>query len=285
MTKFIHPRKAARRFALFLGILALCALPASAQSELTSEWSIALGTKSRLIAGTTDQGLTAGIQIVLEDGWKTYWRNPGAGGIPPIFDWSGSDNIAEAKTSLPAPRRHVDSYGTSMGYKHAVIFPVSVTVRDPGQPATLRLKMDYAVCEKLCVPVEANFELPIPSNVTLPYSSGLQDIVDTLPKPADSGDASIEQVELAGTADKPVMVFSVRVAGNPVSFDAFVEGPSDWFVPAPVQVNKNTDGEETVLQYSVGLDGAAPGATISGTPFRVTIVTREKAVERDIILP
>ena len=37
----------------------------------------------------------AAINISMEKGWKTYWRVPGVGGIPPLFDWNKSKNIKE----------------------------------------------------------------------------------------------------------------------------------------------------------------------------------------------
>jgi DsbC/DsbD-like thiol-disulfide interchange protein len=42
-----------------------------------------------------------------------------------------------------------------------VIFPLRVFPRQIDKPVTLRGKIDYAVCEKLCVPVEANVELTL----------------------------------------------------------------------------------------------------------------------------
>ena len=51
--------------------------------------------------------------------------------------------------------------GHSIGYKDDVILPLHVVPRDAGKPVTLRLKLDYAVCEKLCVPAEAKLELQL----------------------------------------------------------------------------------------------------------------------------
>src|SRR5690606_33679503 len=57
-----------------------------------------------------------------------------------------------------------DGGGTSIGYKHNVIFPIRVTPRDADKPVTLRLALDYAVCEKLCVPEHAKVEWPLGGN-------------------------------------------------------------------------------------------------------------------------
>src|SRR5690242_4086254 len=34
-----------------------------------------------------------GIEIRLKDGWKTYWRYPGDSGVPPVLDFSKSQNL------------------------------------------------------------------------------------------------------------------------------------------------------------------------------------------------
>ena len=94
-------------------------------------------------------------------GWHTYWRYPGDSGVPPRFSFSGSDNLATAKVLFPAPHAFTDEAGTTIGYKGNVILPLRVFPRQKDKPVTLRAKIDYAVCEKLCVPVEAKVELTI----------------------------------------------------------------------------------------------------------------------------
>ena len=44
----------------------------------------------------------AAIRIRLDPGWKTYWRAPGDGGIPPSFDWQGARNLAGWSVHWPA---------------------------------------------------------------------------------------------------------------------------------------------------------------------------------------
>src|ERR1700676_3846218 len=127
-----------------------------------SAWADDSRSGFRLIAGANKTGaaiVRSGIEIKLQPGWKTYWRYPGDSGVPPRFDFSGSENLARAKVLYPAPRLFNDETGNSLGYKDAVIFPLQVSPKDPGKPVTLRLKFDYAVCEKLCIPAEGRAEL------------------------------------------------------------------------------------------------------------------------------
>ena len=46
----------------------------------------------------------AALQITLAPGWKTYWRQPGDTGIPPRFDFSGSENLTILDVIYPAPK-------------------------------------------------------------------------------------------------------------------------------------------------------------------------------------
>ena len=47
----------------------------------------------------------AGIEIRLKTGWHTYWRYPGDAGVPPQFDFAGSQNVKSVDVLWPAPQR------------------------------------------------------------------------------------------------------------------------------------------------------------------------------------
>src|SRR4029079_11227595 len=86
----------------------------------------------------------------------------GDSGVPPSFDFSKSENVKAATVLFPAPSRFPDGAGgSSIGYKAGVLLPVHVVPNDPKKPAVLRVKLDYGVCEKLCVPADANLELKL----------------------------------------------------------------------------------------------------------------------------
>src|SRR5215475_2300855 len=145
-----------------LGIAAFSATPGHAADE--SPWSEDIRSAVRIIAGTNKNGdapLRAGVEIKMQPGWKTYWRYPGDSGVPPHFDFSGSENLKTATVLYPAPHLFTDETGQTLGYKEGVIFPLVVSPLEPGKPVRLHLKIDYAVCEKLCVPAEGRAELAL----------------------------------------------------------------------------------------------------------------------------
>src|SRR4029078_2582444 len=134
----------------------------AAQAADESPWSEDIRSAVRLVAGSSKSGdptLRAGIEIKLRPGWKTYWRYPGDSGVPPHFDFSGSENLKTATVLYPAPHLFTDETGQSLGYNDRIILPLVISPQQPGKPVRLRLKADYAVCEKLCVPAEGRAEL------------------------------------------------------------------------------------------------------------------------------
>ena len=105
----------------------------------------------------------AGLLIELAPGAITYWRDPGEAGVPPTFDFSGSTNLAHADVDFPAPERIAEPDGSvAFGYRGAVTFPIRVTPADPAKPVRLVAKVDYAVCEKICLPARAQGALDWP---------------------------------------------------------------------------------------------------------------------------
>ncbi len=113
------------------------AVSSAARAQDASDWMTQLHTAARLIAGDTAKTaaapvIRAGIEIKLDPGWHTYWRDPGDTGVPPTFDFSGSANLKSATVEWPAPESFSDGAGgTSIGYVDHVILPLRVTPQDP----------------------------------------------------------------------------------------------------------------------------------------------------------
>lgn len=105
----------------------------------------------------------AAIALTLAPGWKTYWRAPGDAGIPPHFDWQGSDNLAGVVVHWPRPIVFDLNGMRSIGYSRAVVLPLEVTPRDPARPVTLRGRIDMGVCEEICVPLSVDIAATLPA--------------------------------------------------------------------------------------------------------------------------
>src|SRR4051812_20037900 len=224
------PTRAALGFATFF---AAC-VAIEARAEDASAWQRDGHSAVRLLAGSRSGAvLLGGVAFQLQPGWKTYWRTPGDSGVPPRFDFSKSENIEAVTVLWPAPVKFDDGAGGhSLGYHDQIILPLRIVAKNADKPATLRAAINYAVCEKLCIPVEANAELPITS-VASTEDSALFAALDTVPKPANVGDPNpltIRDVKRDGKST--VLVDVVSPDAREVSL--YVEGPSpDWALPVP----------------------------------------------------
>ncbi len=102
----------------------------------------------------------AGMQIDLAPGWKTYWRQPGDVGIPPQFDWTGSENLENLSVLWPRPKVTWDFGARSIGYDTRVILPLVIHPKHDG-PITLRGRLSIGVCEDVCIPVDMNLKVSL----------------------------------------------------------------------------------------------------------------------------
>ena len=104
----------------------------------------------------------AGLDLVLEPGWHSYWRSPGEVGLPPEISWEGSENVAGVELAYPAPERFAAFGIQNFGYSKRVLHPLTVTLAEPGAPARLDLRVDLLVCAELCVPETLSLALDLP---------------------------------------------------------------------------------------------------------------------------
>ncbi len=244
-----------------------------------SPWDGDARSAVRLIAGSrTGAGdVRAGVEIKLKPGWHTYWRYPGDAGVPPRFDFSGSQNLKSIAVRWPAPRRLPEDGLTTIGYDRDAILPLAIVPEDPAKPVRLQLKLDYAVCEKLCVPAEAKAEIMIAGGSSAQDASlfaAEARVPRKLALGAGSG-LSIRSIKRDESAAKPRII--VDVAAPPgTAVDLFAEGPTaEWALPVPA----GTGTVDGLHRFAFELDGAPPGAKYQGTPVTLTAVAGDEAIE------
>ena len=132
----------------------------------------------------------AAINIKLEDGWKTYWRVPGIGGIAPILNWEKSKNIKNISQIWPTPNIY-NEYGLqTIGYKDELLLPLQIQPIDKKQPIHLSITIDFGICSDVCVPIQTSVEEKLPERT----SFGKKNILDTLEKTILSGNKSLFKI-------------------------------------------------------------------------------------------
>src|SRR5450631_3412151 len=241
-------------------------LAIEARAEDASPWQRDGHSAVRLLAGSRSGGvLLGGIAVQLQPGWKTYWRTPGDSGVPPRFDFSKSDNIEAVTVLWPAPTKFDDGAGGhSMGYHDQIVLPLRIVAKNADKPVMLHADINYAVCEKICIPVQANAELAFAS-VASTEDSALFAALDTVPKPANVGDPNPLTIRDVKREGKSRVLVDV-VTPDAKEVNLFVEGPTpDWGLPVPTLLEHSPVG---VKRFAFELDGLPPGADPAGAALK-----------------
>lgn len=261
---------------------------AAQQAGAATAWVEPHASRVRLVAGP---GLTpgghylAGLEIVMADGWKTYWRMPGDAGVPPTFDWTGSVNIAATRVLYPAPVRMAEAGGEVLGYKHSVLLPIEVTPQDPGKPVVMKLALEFGICREICVPATAAFDLTIGAGrpgAPLPELTAALDRVPRAQARRGKDDPELKRVAVAqGDGANSRLAIEAVFSGDAKAADVFVEAPDGLYVPLPKRTTPAAGGLirfETELSPSLAQD-------LKGKTLTLTLVSEVGATEAQWTFP
>lgn len=249
---------------------------ASAAQQSTA-WQSGHNSRVRLQAGRVGPSSAAKpfafVEIEMAPGWKTYWRAPGdAGGVPPQFDWSKSENLAAARVLFPAPRRLTDSAGDTVGYKDTVTLPVELTARDPDRPISLALKIEYGVCKDICIPAEAALAIEVPPGTAAELPDGVSDALEHVPRSPTARRADDpEFISAVARSDggKESIVLTARFPGDAAAADAFVEAPGGIYLSLPRKLSTSAGGLTTFVVEMGPYDSLAD---LKGKPLTATLI-------------
>lgn len=267
------------RIVLALGVLGAFSGPAHAgdATRYLGDARASVRLISGAVAETAGKRIyRAGLDVKLGPNWKTYWRYPGDSGVPPQFDFTGSENLAKATVLWPAPHSFEEGGSRSIGYKQRVIFPLHVEPRNPAKPVRLRTKFNYAVCEKICIPAEAELDLTLEGGASA-HDADLRRSESRVARKsvvADKGSLAIRAIRRSAGSLDTIHVDIATPEGAQI--ELFAEGPTaDWALPIP-SLEKSHGGLKT---FGFVLDGLPPGASPSGAVLRLTAVTEQDAIE------
>lgn len=223
----------------------------------------------------TDSGThMAALQLRMAPDWKTYWRAPGDAGIPPVFDWSGSENLAGVRLHWPRPSVFHLNGMQSIGYHNMLVLPVEVTPADPTRPVRLNLRVDMGVCEDICVPASASLaaDLVAPGAPDPAIRAALAD------QPERAAAAGVGAVSCAIAPIADGLRVTARMALPPVGADETVvfEAGRDgvWIAES---VEQRQGGELLAWTEMVPPEGA-PFA-LDRSRVVLTVIGEDRAVE------
>ena len=273
-----------------LAVVAVAQSQSVAPANLASPWVELHAARVRLLAGAPAvkpaKSYLAGVEITLAEGWKTYWRTPGDAGVPPLFDWKGSTNVAAIKVRHPAPHRMQEPGAETIGYKSAVIFPVEVVPSDPSKPVGLELTAEFGVCRDICIPAEAKLSLTLlPSQLVGDASPALIAALERVPRPQSSrraSDPEVRRVTANLDGGAPRLSIEARFPQGGRGADVFVEAPEGLYVPLPKRLPDAADG---TLRFEVDLSRGGSAHELKAKTLTLTLVSDAGATETTWTVP
>lgn len=113
---------------------------------------------------TPGQPFWVGVLQTLDEGWHTYWRNPGDSGAAARIRWDLPAGWTASSIHWPIPERI--PYGDLMnyGYSGQVLLPVLITPPDDLERGRVELSAEalWLVCADVCIPGEGRLDLTLP---------------------------------------------------------------------------------------------------------------------------
>ncbi len=225
--------------------------PPKAEARLVAGWEEAAGRR------------LAGLVVDLAPGWKTYWRKPGEAGIPPTFDWSGSENLAGVEVLWPAPVVFHTFDILTIGYEERMILPLRIAAEDPSRPVRLSLALFYGLCEDICIPARADLSLEIAPGAAPASAEALKAALQAAPLPA-SGAArcAFDQKAAVGRLETRIALDEAPQSA-PIVVAEGQEGLS--FGPMKARI----EGAEIVASGAMEME---PGLWIDRGAIRLTLI-------------
>ncbi|WP_284164639.1 protein-disulfide reductase DsbD domain-containing protein [Frigidibacter sp. SD6-1] len=234
------------------------------RAEILPGWQTADGTRM------------AALHLTFAPGWKTYWRSPGEAGIPPEFDWSGSQNVSSVRLLWPRPEVHEISGYRTLVYPGELVLPVEIVAAAPGQPVTLSASVNLGICDEICVPV--SFAVKADLSGTSAPDPAIRAALSRMPD-----DASGRGLPAAHCSAEPIrdgMRLTADIPFPAAAQDSFAVVELDdravWVAPVETRV-----GGHGMVQVSDLVPANAKPFALSRSAVRLTVFSGGDVVEFD----
>ena len=159
---------AIRRSAFFLWLSMLMAMRAQGQIYQGKQLvqADALANVSAVVPG---EPFLVGVRLKMQPHWHTYWKYPGDAGIPTDIKWELPEGWRAGSIQWPIPLKLQEPGDIQIyGYHDEVLLIQKIAPAKSFTSPTVKLsaKVNWLVCEKICIPGDTVVTLSLPSAPT-----------------------------------------------------------------------------------------------------------------------
>jgi DsbC/DsbD-like thiol-disulfide interchange protein len=108
---------------------------------------------------------TVALRLLMDQGWHSYWKNPGAAGTPTSIEWNLPAGFEAGSIHWPYPERIPVPPLMSYGYHDEVLLLIDVTPPQSlrlGSTVVLQGEAIWLVCFNICLPARELVQLELP---------------------------------------------------------------------------------------------------------------------------
>jgi DsbC/DsbD-like thiol-disulfide interchange protein len=221
-------------------------------------------------------GYMGALRVTLQPGWKTYWRVANETGIPPQFDWVGSENLAGVTMFWPRPDILTTDGVLVVGYKNELILPIEYSPLNSDQNIHVSATLQLGVCSDICVPVQ----VPLIADIGKETGQDGFLIELALADGPEDGQALGYQpygCKLSKIKDGYRLQANISVPANatPSEFIFFETGvPTVWVAPATFnRTGDNVYVETTMLNYD------SQDFEVDTSDLRITMISKNHTID------
>ena len=101
-----------------------------------------------------------GVDLKMEPGWHTYWKNPGEAGQATEIKWQLPAGVTAGDIQWPLPEKLPPAEVTTYGYENEVVLlvPLTLATNLPAGPLNLAAKVSWLECNESCIPASAEVQ-------------------------------------------------------------------------------------------------------------------------------
>ncbi|MDA8543588.1 protein-disulfide reductase DsbD family protein [Gammaproteobacteria bacterium] len=115
------------------------------------------------LQSSSQESFFVGVRLEMQDGWHTYWENPGDSGNPFNARWSTDAGVIIENVSWPTPQTIPYPPLMTYGYEGDVVFPFQVFRSLDTELTEISLDFDFLICADICIPEKATLTLDLTS--------------------------------------------------------------------------------------------------------------------------
>jgi thiol:disulfide interchange protein DsbD len=277
------------------GLFCLAAITASAAH-----------TQARLIlsADTARPGDTvlAGVDLKMEPGWHTYWKNPGEAGMATKIEWQLPPGVTAGEIQWPLPEKLPPAEVTTYGYDDEVVLLVPLKLAadlKPG-PLDLKAKVSWLECKEACIPGSGSVEATLNIGDQIKASADaalIESWQGKVPKSAENWSTRAGWEKPASGDTRPIIIAGSYVgamAGEwSDKFDFFPDANDNFEIQAAIEKVSDTNSlfcfRKIVKKYSGDWPKEISGVIVAGTGnsrigFEVKLTVSDQAPAGETVL-